>query len=59
MAKEGAIIAYQGMWMASAILLPIGIFFTLKATSDSALFNFESYLKPFKKLLPKKEVKQK
>jgi len=31
----------QGMWLASAILLPIGIFLTYKATSDSPIFDSE------------------
>lgn len=55
MAKEGAIDALPGMWMASAILLPIGIFFTIKATSDSALFNFEAYFSFIKRVFKKKE----
>jgi len=46
--KEGVLPPYQGMWMASAVLLPIGIFLTIKATSDSALFDINSYLKIFR-----------
>lgn len=46
--KEGVLPPYQGMWMASFVLLPIGIFLTSKATSDSALFDINSYLKFFK-----------
>ena len=46
--KEGVLPPYQGMWMASMVLLPIGIFLTSKATSDSALFDINSYLKPFR-----------
>lgn len=56
MAKEGAIESTQGMWMASAILLPIGLFFTYKATSDSALFNFDSYSNFFKSMFKKKSA---
>lgn len=55
MAKEGAIEVVRGMWMASAVLLPIGIFFTYKATSDSSFFRFENYLYSIKKLFKKKE----
>ena len=54
MAKEGAIEVEKGMWMASAILLPIGLFFTYKATSDSSFFRLDNYLYPIKKLLAKK-----
>ena len=46
--KEGVLLPYQGMWMASFVLLPIGIFLTSKATSDSALFDLNSYLKVFR-----------
>ncbi len=45
--KEGVLPPYQGMWLASMVLLPIGIFLTSKATSDSALFDINSYLKVF------------
>ncbi len=37
-----------GMWLSSFVLLPIGIFITYKATTDSALFNVDRYLKIFK-----------
>lgn len=40
----------RAMWTANAILLPIGIFLTYKSATDSALFNIEIYLKPFKKI---------
>jgi lipopolysaccharide export system permease protein len=46
--KEGVLPPYQGMWIATAVLLPIGIFLTSKATSDSALFDINNYLKIFK-----------
>ncbi len=53
MSKEGAIPVVQGMWMASAILFPIGLFFTFKATSDSNLLQWDSYGNFFKKLFGK------
>jgi lipopolysaccharide export system permease protein len=37
------------MWMATFILLPIGIFLTYKATADSTLFDYTSYIDWFKK----------
>ncbi len=54
LAKEGEVLPYQGMWMATAILLPIGIFLTIKATSDSTLFDMNAYIDPVKKLFKKK-----
>ena len=50
MSQEGALPAYIGMWIASGVTLPLGIFLTSKATSDSNLFDLEAYLKPFKYL---------
>ena len=55
MSKEGAISPHIGMWIATAITLPIGIFLTSKATSDSALFDTESYFNLFKNFSRRKK----
>lgn len=55
LAKEGKMEPYLGMWMATAILLPVGIFLTGKATSDSTLFDMNSYIELLKKLFGKKK----
>ncbi len=47
MAREGIWEAYQGMWLSSAILFPIGVFLTYKAAVDATLFNPELYTKFF------------
>jgi len=39
-----------GMWMATFILLPIGIYLTYKAMHDSQLMNKEFYFRKFRKL---------
>lgn len=54
--KEGIIEPYIGMWISSFILLPIGIFLTYKATTDSPLMDYDSYLKFFKNLFGKEKV---
>lgn len=51
--KEGLWIAWHGMWLSSFILLPLGVFLTWKATSDSGLFNADAYLRPFRMLAEK------
>ncbi len=43
MAREGIWEVYQGMWLSSAILLPIGIFLTYKAAIDATLFSSDQY----------------
>lgn len=54
MAREGHWQVWQGMWLSSAVLLPLGIFFTYKAVGDSAVFNIDAYINFFNKLLGKK-----
>jgi len=46
--RTGVLPAWQGMWVASAILFPIGIILVLKATSDSPILDKDSYYKLFK-----------
>ena len=43
MAREAIWPCWMGMWLSSAVLLPIGIFLTYKAATDSALFNPEAW----------------
>jgi len=55
-AKSGEWSVYFGMWMSSAVLIPIGLFLTYKAMRDSQLFNQEFYyrlLHPIKVTLRK------
>jgi lipopolysaccharide export system permease protein len=42
-AKENTFTPFAGMWMATFVLTPVGIFLTYKAMRDSQLFNKESY----------------
>lgn len=46
----GAVQIEYGMWIASAVLLPLGFFLTVKATSDSPLLDFDIWKKKFNKL---------
>jgi lipopolysaccharide export system permease protein len=48
--KQDVMQPISGMWMATFVLLPIGIFLTYKAMSDSQLFNKEFYYRLLKKL---------
>lgn len=50
MVRQGTIPAYEGMWIASLVLFPIGIFLTIKATSDSPLFDMDTYIKVGRKI---------
>ena len=48
--EEDVVGTFEGMWAASYILLPIGIFLTYKATTDSVIMNIDTYLVFFKKI---------
>ena len=50
LAEEDLIGTFAGMWAASYILLPIGIFLTYKATTDSVIMSVDTYLLFFKKI---------
>ena len=50
LAEEDVVGTFAGMWAASYILLPIGIFLTYKATTDSVIMNIETYLVFLKKI---------
>ncbi len=49
-AEEAAVSPFLGMWGATFILFPLGIFLIYKAMNDSALFNLNTYLNYFKKI---------
>lgn len=57
MARDARIEVWQGMWVSTAILLPLGIFVTYKAVNDSAVFNKDAYLNFFKKFLGRNQVR--
>ncbi|HMP85934.1 MAG TPA: LptF/LptG family permease, partial [Lacibacter sp.] len=43
MVKEDVLLPFSGMWLSTAVLIPIGLFLTYKAMQDSQLFNAEFY----------------
>jgi lipopolysaccharide export system permease protein len=43
LAIAGGIQPWLGMWLASFVLLPIGLFLTWKAATDSPLFDADVY----------------
>ena len=53
-AEAGTIPVYQGMWISSAILLPLGILLMIKATTDAPILDADVWRKVFKRLLRKK-----
>lgn len=50
MARDGVWIHWVGMWFSSMILLPLGVFLTYKAMTDSVIMSTDTYTGFFKKL---------
>lgn len=48
MGRSGDLTAAWAVWLPSLILLPIGVFLTVKAARDSSILEAESYLRPFR-----------
>jgi lipopolysaccharide export system permease protein len=50
--KEDVMAPIYGIWLATFVLVPIGVFLTYKAMRDSQLFNKEFYYRTFRRLRP-------
>ena len=48
--KSDVLGPFEGMWLSTYVLLPIGFFLVYKALHDSQLFNKEFYYRTFRKL---------
>lgn len=51
MARDGVWQAWEGMWLSSAVLAPLGIFLTYKAVNDSVILNADTYLNALKNFI--------
>ncbi len=52
--REDVLMPYQGMWISSLILMPLGVFLTYKATRDSVIMNIDTYFNFFKRFRNRK-----
>ncbi len=50
MARDGHWPVWQGMWLSSAVLLPLGVFLTKKAVNDSAVFNPDAWMNALRRI---------
>lgn len=57
MARDGKWIMFMGMWLSSAILAPLGVFFTYKSNNDSVVLNADAYINWFKRVLGIRSVR--
>lgn len=53
LAKKGRVEVWEGVWLSSAVLLPLGVFFTTKAMKDSAVFDLDAYKNLYRRLTGK------
>ena len=51
MARDGKAEVWLGIWLSTFALTPLGVFFTVKAVDDSAVFNADAYKLFFNKLI--------
>lgn len=56
--KQLTMSPFLGMWISSLIMLPIGIFFTIKAANDSKLFDRDWYIRFFNKYIKRKKLEK-
>lgn len=54
MARNGIWDAWEGMWLSTAVLAPLGAFLTYKAANDSVILNADTYLNALKNLIGKR-----
>ncbi|WP_300935110.1 LptF/LptG family permease [uncultured Muribaculum sp.] len=57
LARDGRWAVWEGIWLSTFVLLPLGIFFTYKAVNDSAVFNRDAYVNFFRKLIGRAETR--
>jgi lipopolysaccharide export system permease protein len=55
-AREGMVEPWQGMWLSSVILLPVGIFLSNRAITDSSLFDTGFYLQRLNNFFRRKKA---
>ncbi len=51
LARDGHWPVWQGIWLSSVILFPLGVFLTTKAVNDSAVFNADAYRNFLRRIL--------
>lgn len=58
LARDGSWSVWQGIWLSTAVLLPLGIFLTYKAKNDSSILNTDAYLNFFRRFFGISEVRR-
>jgi lipopolysaccharide export system permease protein len=53
LAEDSSISAILGSWVSAILMIPIGIFLTVRATKDKGIFNIDVFLQPIAQLIKK------
>ncbi len=54
-AKSGEFNPILGSWFSTLVMLPLGVYLTIRATADKGLFDMDSIIEPLKKVFKLKE----
>ena len=57
MARQDSWSVWQGMWLSSAALASLGVFFTYKAVNDSVVMNPDAWKETLQRLIGKREIR--
>lgn len=57
-AEKGSFSPIIGSWLSTAVMLPLSIYLTTRATNDKGVFQFDAITVPIKKLFAKKDELQ-
>ncbi|MCF0181298.1 MAG: YjgP/YjgQ family permease [Muribaculaceae bacterium] len=58
LARDGRWVVWEGIWLSSAVLLPLGIFLTTKAVNDSAVFNPDVWMNFLRRITGMHQVRK-
>lgn len=58
MARDGRWVVWFGMWLSTFILAPLGVYVTYKAMNDSAVFDKDTYIRFFHRLLGIRDIRK-
>ena len=53
LAEDSSISAVLGSWISAIVMIPLGIFLTIRATKDKGIFNIDVFLQPLTKFINK------
>lgn len=51
LARDGNWLAWEGMWLSTAVLAPLGAYLTYKSNTDSVALNIDTYKEALKRLM--------